>query len=899
MASKPDPYAGKLIRIAQGRSNSLGKAKNRNMTWAEFRKELSKPQRTQERFSAFLKLPKVEQDKLKSINGWILGGEISGDRRRKNQIENRFLITLDCDEMTPEVFATIRDGSNPICLYEFFAHTTRKHTPEAPRLRIFLLPTDPVLPEEYPAVSAILAEKVDPSMDSVDHVSFRLAQMMFRPSVSADGVFVAWHNRGELVDTKAELEGFRLDWTDYRNLPHSEARGPSRTTASKADDPTQKHGIVGAFCRAFDVEEAIAKFLPDVYLPGDDGGGKPRYSYAEGSTSNGVVVEDDGLFIYSFHGTDPCGERLCNAFDMVRIHLFEEKDKDLPENTNPKDWPSYKAMVKWAEDLDPVKTELLADKLDLDAMFDDISGEFDDPSDDIDAEIADLLAPPPNAALPEILKLDRFEKPSKDWPQKLLDLNLDGTIKITTTNVAHIFTHDPRLFGAIALNTFSNKPVARRSIRSKVKVVPPIIVRDPVNGDDWTDTHDVTLKAMMESAAGKGKMGYGLRVSRADVKDGVLLAARCNVFHPVVEYYQSLVWDQVERIETMFIRHFGCPDTPYHREISRLFMLAAVTRVMNPGHKWDYAPIISGPQGIRKSSWIVALFGSWAGELTTQMTTSKDSVEQMMGKQCLELPELAGVNRSQVEDVKAFMTHTTDQVRLAYDTRMSHFKRQCVFVGTTNSDAYLKDATGNRRFWPVTTTVDMIDTDMVAAEKDQLWAEAFALWRAEAIKVGHYSRIVLTLSRAATLEAEGHQDRAREEDGADANAAVIEAWLDRPIPLSQFLGSNGVVDDLENFEGEPMVLRCATTTKWAAVEALEMSINEGATKFIGVGRSMSRITGWARSGFKRRHPVFGNGHTYYREDATAEEIELGYRIVGQAGGGGDPENTDDPEDDIL
>lgn len=912
MPVKSSRYANQMIGIAQGRAISLGKAKNRRLTWGAFCKELEAPQRTQESFSAFLKLPKEEQDKLKAVNGWLLGGEIEGDRRKKNQIKHRDLITLDCDEITADILEDIKLGTSPLCRFEFFAHTTRKHQAESPRLRIFLLTTRPALPDEYDAVARILAEMVDPSMDSIDDVSFRLAQMMFRPSASRNQEYLAWHNPGERVDPTEILESFRLDWRDYRNLPYSEKRGQRRKTAERAENPTTKHGPVGAFCRAYDVEAAIAEFLPEVYLPGDMAGSKPRYSYALGTTSNGVVVEDDGLFIYSHHGSDPCGERLCNAFDMVRIHKFAHLDEKQGENVSPKDWPSYKAMVKWAEEDDAVKGELLADRVDVDAMFDDLDeGDEDaqelrqDGDTDIDDEIADLLAPAATDALPPP-RHARPQKPKKNWPQRLLELNLDGTIKVTIPNVATILQNDPRLWGAIGRNDFSNKVAVRRSIKSKVAVIPPIIVQDSQNGDDWTDLHDATLLAMLESAAGANKPGWGMKVTQTDMNRAILLIAQLQRFHPIQEYYERLQWDGVPRLETFWIDYLGTPDTAYARETAKLFFLASVCRVYNPGHKWDHVPIFQGDQGIRKSSLLKVLFGGWAGELTAHMASNKDAVEQMLGKQCLELPELSNMRKSEVEDVKAFITFEEDRVRLSYDRRQSTFKRQCVLVGTTNAEEYLKDATGNRRFWPIRVLVEMIDTDAVLAIRDQLWAEAHHLWRQEAIKAGSYKNIRLILSPKATEEAYALQNTAREEDGAEATGAQIRAWLDKPVPLSQWqAGPEGVLDDLDSMEGEPMVLRCVVTPRWAAVEGLGIGADRLGMNVMSdrtIGAAMQRVKGWKKSGSRYDHPTYGMGRSYVREGATWQEITQGYRIVGRAGdptGAGVPLSDSEDPDDIL
>lgn len=142
-------FAKQTIGIAEGRAISLGKAKNRKLSWGMFGKELSDPQRTKERQKQFFQLSKEEQDKLKAVNGWILGGEIDGDRRKRASIKQRDLVTFDCDEISPELVEEIKMGVNPICDYEFFAHSTRKHTTQEPRVRFFLLCEEPVLPEHF------------------------------------------------------------------------------------------------------------------------------------------------------------------------------------------------------------------------------------------------------------------------------------------------------------------------------------------------------------------------------------------------------------------------------------------------------------------------------------------------------------------------------------------------------------------------------------------------------------------------------------------------------------------------------------------------------------------------------------------------------------------------------
>ena len=164
-------HASREVRIARGRGFNLGKAKNQVMSWERFCALFESPPRTGERHKAYFKLPKTEQDRLKALDGWYLGGAVQGERRRKKAIKERDIITIDIDDCTPELFELIRDGILEIANYEYVAHTTRKHTPKNPRVRLNFLLAKPVPRDHYDALSRILAFKIDQSMDAVDDVA--------------------------------------------------------------------------------------------------------------------------------------------------------------------------------------------------------------------------------------------------------------------------------------------------------------------------------------------------------------------------------------------------------------------------------------------------------------------------------------------------------------------------------------------------------------------------------------------------------------------------------------------------------------------------------------------------------------------------------------------------------
>jgi predicted P-loop ATPase len=196
-------------------------------------------------------------------------------------------------------------------------------------------------------------------------------------------------------------------------------------------------------------------------------------------------------------------------------------------------------------------------------------------------------------------------------------------------------------------------------------IVPPLLVKDKARGDLWQDHNDLSVRAILEAPRGKGKPGYGLKVTDRDLTGGVEIVAHLNAFHPVRDYFEQLRWDGRERLSKVLIEYLACPDTPYHREVIGLMLTAAVARVYEPGHKFDNALIIEGKQGIRKSTFIRTLAKGWFSELHGDLGDQKKMVEQTVGFLILELPELTNLRRSEVEDTKSFLSRIEDTVRLA------------------------------------------------------------------------------------------------------------------------------------------------------------------------------------------------------------------------------------------
>lgn len=861
-----------LIRIAEGKASSLGKATNKTLSWGNFVNSLARPTRTRESFKQFLKLPKAEQDKLKALDGWLLGGPVQSGRRRKNQILERDLVTLDLDKITAQQYRSIRVGKNPICQYEFVAHTTRKHTEENPRLRIYMLPKRPVKAEEYSALSRIIAHKVDESMDAVDEVSFRIAQMMFRPTCAQDQKFKVWHNAGERIGPDETFQDFKLDWRDYNNLPFSEKRGKRRPSADKAENPTTKRGVIGAFCRAYSVEEAISEFLSDVYAPGDDNSGKPRYSYIPGSTTNGVVVEDDGLFIYSHHGTDPCGDQLCNAFDMVRLHLYGEEDEGRDPDQPITKAPSYEKMVAFAKGQKPVSKELVESNYhflaNVDEDLEDLSEqEPDEASSDQGQGLPPSRTPPPKAT-------------KKDWHLTELEIDEHGFIKNTPANIRKLLQYDTRLRGVMAFNELTQCVVMRRDLVTGVEGLRDFVVQDTLNGDEWTDLHDRVLRDMF-SERREDHNGFALKPAREDIRDAVDVVADQWRFNPVIEYLEKLPqWDGVDR--PLFIKYVGTPDNPYFRDAGEIFLRAAIARAYNPGHEWQFVPIVQGKQESGKSSIVGSLFGDhWGGELTADLKSNAEAVQQMEGFWGMEFPEIANLRRSENDDAKTFVTLKKDKVRKPYGHRMQTYGRRCVYLGTTNQVQFLKDPTGNRRYWPVPVCMPFVDNPGIQRDRDQIWAQALAGYKAAAEETGDYRRIKLNLYGRAKEIALSMQSSHEEEMSEHVLAGSIESWLVQPMKLSDFLADSTVreLDDLTETE-DVWVLRTKVCAPMIDADSGLLIRESESQKPKRIATAMNFVPGWQRlqNPVKFDHP-YGRQRGWHLIGASKKEIQQGYKIV--------------------
>lgn len=590
-------------------------------------------------------------------------------------------------------------------------YSTHKHTLEKPRLRLVIPLTREVTPDEYPAIGRRIAHTL--GIDKFDDSTYDTSRLMYWPSTSQDAEFYFAYLDAPLLDPDTVLSTYR-DWKDISSWPMSSRVAEIvKKNAAKQKDPLEKGGLVGAFCRAYyPISEAIEQFIP-TYQPCDE---PNRYTYTEGSTAAGVVIYDD-KFSFSHHSTDPASGQTVNAWDLVRIHKFHELDADCDPSIATSSRPSYKAMAQFAAEDNRVKTQLVNDRVAQ-------AGEdFDD--------------------LPE----------DTDWQSKL-EITEKGNIAQTIDNVVIILSHAPELSGRLAINELEHNIVTLSSLPwNKAKGL-----------RQWVDSDDTGLRHYLEKV---------YKISGRDrIFDAVNVVAQQNAFHPVRDYLDSCAWDGVPRVETLLIDYLGAEDVPYTRAVTRKTLVAAVARIYQPGCKFDYMLTLRGRQGLGKSAFIAKLGGKWFSDTFSTMQ-GKEAYEQVLGVWLVEVGELAGMRKAEAETIKLYISKQSDRFRPAYGRRIEEFPRQCVFIGTTNETQFLRDTTGNRRFWVVDTpnkpAKDMWQ-ELTPETVKLIWGEAVELYKAGE---------PLYLSKELEAYARKTQETYEEEN---PRAGLIAEYLDRLLP---------------------------------------------------------------------------------------------------------------------
>lgn len=709
------------LLVAVGRSRKASHWQNREIKWSEFLDKLAATTRTRETVTEYAALSKGDRDAIKDTGGFV-GGYLKNGKRNNASVVNRCMLCLDADHAD----AGLADDLDTTFINAYALYSTHSHTPERMRLRLIIPLSRTITPDEYAAVARRVAD--DLTLARFDPTTFEPARLMYWPSTPEDGEFLFRYSDAPFLDPDAVLKTY-ADWRDASLWPTTRpVEERVRANVGKQENPLGKKGLIGAYCRAHSIHDVLENVLSDRYRPSDDDN---RYTFVGGSTTGGLVIYDD-KYAFSHHATDPAGGHLCNAFDLVRRHLFTPGGEAPDGATIVDEKASVKAMQEYAAKDEVTKRQLAVER-----------------QQQVQEEFTDLSAVDTPGSAPT---------PDPDWAAKL-EYDKQGKVKDTLTNLAAILRNDPNLT-AISYNIHRSGIDVRKDDKGKSNI-PWQQVKS-----GWNESDLGAIQIYLERV-------YGL-YTPTKLRSILVAVAVERSYHPIRDYFAALPeWDGVPRVDTMLIDYLGTADTIYTRAVGRKMMVAAVARIYEPGVKFDSVVVLNGPQGMGKSSFFAKLGGKWFSDsLTIGDMRDKAAPEKLQGYWILELGELAGLKKVDVETVKSFITRQDDKFRHSYGYSVEDHPRQCIIVATTNNnDGFLRDITGNRRFWPVICTNDSAKRPWQVAEVvPQLWAETLLLYK-------HGEK--LFLDPEVERLAEQEQTAALE---SDVREGMISEYLDRLLP---------------------------------------------------------------------------------------------------------------------
>lgn len=773
------------LNIAYGNNRQAKRWVNKTIGFDDLKERLRVTIRTTESAEEYAKMSRAQRDTAKDHGGFV-AGVLKGGRRKADTVESRSMVALDGDRIN----ANFLESYEALCPYTSVLYTTHSSTEENPRVRLVFPLTRDVTPEEFVAVSRYLAQML--GIDYFDECSYQPNQLMYWPSTPANGSFVYKETDGPWLDPDAIL-GEHPEWTDPTRLPTSSRESKANTTAQqKVQDPLTKEGVVGLFNRTYyPISKALEAFLSDVYEPTDN---ESRWHLIASSSMAGVEIKED-KFVYSHHAKDPAYLKMCNAFDIIRIHRFGDLD----------DKASYKAMCEFA--MEQAEVKMLAASERTAGAGTDFSG-----GEDI------------------------------DWQKHLQYEPRSMVLKNNLHNITLIMENDPNLKGIVF-----NQLADGLEIKGEVPWKHPARF--------WRDADDAQLISFVDSHYGSfSERNYRIAVTK--VTDD-------RSYHPIREMFESLPpWDKVRRAETVLIDYLGAEDNRYVRAVTRKSLCAAYMRVYYPGIKFDNMIVLNGAQGIGKSTLISALGGEWFSDsLALSDMNDKTAAEKLQGYWILEIGELAGMRKADIDKVKAFISRQDDKYRASFGRRVTPHPRQCVFFGTTNSEnGYLRDITGNRRFWNVKVTGQgkCKPWEMSAEVVQQIWAE-----------VAEIARSGEKLYLDADLEAYARQEQ-REAMEQDDREGIVRNYLDMLLPddwdsMDYYRRREYIrdIDDPTRVEGTVKRQTVSNIEIWC--ECFGKSKEEmRPSDSYAISAIMVRIEGWEKCGMRQMLPIYGRQRVYTR-----------------------------------
>lgn len=717
------------LSIFVGKSRKATDWKNEATKWSALLNKCANTTKTKETLAQYLQMDKAEQSEIKDVGGFVGGSFATNGQRKKDGLIARTVVTLDADNVKED--SNIWEDFKAAFSFAACIYSTHKHTKEAPRLRIIIPLQNEARVEEYEAVARYIADKI--GMNYFDPTTFQASRLMFWPSTPCDANFFFEWQDGEILNPREILDKYD-DWKDISSWPMHSSETPEAilNNKRKAPDPTTKNGIVGAFCNAYTIEEAIEKFLPDIYGKTKQNN---RYTYKNGSTYGGLVVYDDG-YAFSNHATDPArmnGQHGCNAFDLVRIHKYGAEDTNVKEGTPINRRLSFKKMEELATNDTNVKRYILRQR--EQSAKDDFGG--------VDFEETAQRG-----------EDDPTQEDGAAWKDNLT-FNKKMEVENTPANLVLLFLNDPEL-KQIKFDTFRN--------------------RDFSFSDRFKNTKGAIIN---EESTGKISLYFftkwNIKVRQSSIFDYLQTTATERSFNPVQDFIRHEEWDGTKRIETALIDYLGAADTELNRAITKKWFVGAVARAFEPGIKFDYVLTIPGPQGIGKSTFFNTIAGNWFSDSFSFAAKDNAKFEAVNSAWILEISELNGLKRTEAEAAKQFISKQKDTYRAAYGRTVEDYPRHCVFAATTNEEYFLTGDHGNRRWWIVKAEGNGRVSSWLSklkANVGQMWAEAYKYYT---------EGEELCLPDSLNKEAEKIQDECNQAGGDDL-LPILESFLDEPLP---------------------------------------------------------------------------------------------------------------------
>ncbi len=773
------------LAIAYGNSRQAKKWVNKTIRFEDLKARLKTTIRTTESAEEYARMSKAQRDAAKDHGGFV-GGVLKGGRRKVDTVELRSMVALDGDRID----RSFLDSYETICPYTSVLYSTHSSTEDHPRVRLVFPLTRDVSPEEFVAVSRYLAAML--GIDYFDECSYQPNQLMYWPSTPANGIFEyketdgGWLNPDDILNQHPE-------WTDPTRLPTSSRESKANSvTQQKVQDPLSKDGVVGLFNRAyFPITNAMDKFLSDVYEPTVND--NRWHLIASGSMAGVEVIEDK--FVYSHHAKDPAYLKLCNAFDLVRIHRFGDLE----------DKASFTAMCDFAIQQDDVK--LLAANERLADAAADFTGD-------------------------------------EDWKKRLKYAAKTGLLENSVYNLNLILNNDPD-FANFAFNEMANR----------IQITGPLPWDRPEGNSFWRDADTAQLKSIID-------VRY-LPFSSRNHDVAFTKVADDRHFHPIRNFLDALPeWDGIRRVEDLFIRYLKAEDSEYVRTVTRKTFAAAVARIYAPGTKFDCVPVLDGDQGIGKSTIVKDLVTQEYYSETLSLTDmdDKSGAEKLQGFWIVEIGELAGMKKADIEKVKAFLSTSDDKYRPSYGKVVESHPRQCIIIATVNGErGYLRDITGNRRFWiiKVHQKKQKKAWHFDEAFRQQFWAEAKEIWK---------SGEKLYLEGDMLEEAEEAQRSAME---ADERTGMIEEYLNALLPeewdamdlFSRRSYLSGTEFGAPEHTGNVQRTEVSNAEIWCECFGKNLQELKPSDSY-AIAALMAQVPGWERTTRVKRQPIYGRQRLY-------------------------------------